>query len=137
MGEGPRLEQTGSVGGVPVYTDVTSIGGAVAVRVVIGAVDYISTSPPGFPDRPHNTGAAIAEGANKRALIAGRLATLQHGSNRYRKKVESCNQDSITQAEAAALLGVGKTSVESAVVVPSSRSRPVRPTHFFRRRLRH
>jgi hypothetical protein len=62
MAEGARLAQTGTVNGVAVMTDLTSVGGAVAVKVVIGATDYIATSPPGFPDRPANTGAAIAEG---------------------------------------------------------------------------
>jgi hypothetical protein len=62
MAEGPRQVQTGSVGATPVMTDVTNLGSAVPIRVLIGGTDYIATSPPGFPVRPANTGALVAEG---------------------------------------------------------------------------
>jgi len=70
------LVQTGTVNGTPVMTDVTSIGGAVAVKVLIGGRDYIATSPPGFPDRPHNTGAAIVEGGTHTFAAGGTYALL-------------------------------------------------------------
>jgi hypothetical protein len=76
VAEGARLEQTDSCGSTPVYTDVTSIGGAVAVRVVIGGTDYVATSPPGFPDRPANTGAAIREGGTVTFSAGGTYALL-------------------------------------------------------------
>jgi hypothetical protein len=62
VAEGARPVQCGTVGGIPVLTDVTNLGSSVAVKVVIGGTDYVATSPPGFPVRPANTGTAIAEG---------------------------------------------------------------------------
>jgi hypothetical protein len=58
----PSLVQTGTVGGTPVSTDASFIGGA-AVEVVIGSVAYVASHPPGWPTRPQNTGAAITEGS--------------------------------------------------------------------------
>lgn len=76
MAEGPRQVQTGTVGGTPVMTDVRSLGSDVAVRVVIGATDYIATSPPGLPVRPANTGALTAEGATFTFSADGTYALL-------------------------------------------------------------
>jgi hypothetical protein len=58
----PSLVQTGMVGGTPVYTDASLVGGA-ARAVVIGGTAYVASHPPGWPIRPQNTGAAIAEGS--------------------------------------------------------------------------
>jgi len=76
MAECARLFECGTVGGVPVHVDVTNLGGAVAVKVLIGGRDYIATSPPGFPDRPHNTGAAIVEGGTHTFAAGGTYALL-------------------------------------------------------------
>jgi hypothetical protein len=50
----------------------------------------------------------------RRGLIAGKLANLQHGSNRYDKKVEGKIFPSMTRAEAARALDVSQKSVANA-----------------------
>ena len=63
MAEAPRLLQTGTVNGVPVLVDTTTLGSDVAVRVTIGDTHFVATRPPGWPTRPQDTGAAAAEGS--------------------------------------------------------------------------
>ena len=51
-----RLLQVGSVGGVAVCADTLHLGHV--AEVVIGNADYLAIRPPGWPTRPHNTGAS-------------------------------------------------------------------------------
>jgi hypothetical protein len=62
MLEGPRLVTVGTInsGATPITADVTSLGSAVAVAVLL-SMDYAMLNPPGFPFRASFTGAAIPQ----------------------------------------------------------------------------
>jgi len=54
---------------------------------------------------------------SQRAMIASKLATLLHGTNRFEEKVEAQNCASTTQREAAAALNVSRQSVQNAKAI--------------------
>jgi len=90
MPESARQVETGTVGGSPIYADVTSIGSAVAVAVVLGA-DYAMLDPLGFPFRASFTGAAA-------------------GNLQYPRTVPSGTTLQVLACEAAALVAAGAAS---------------------------
>ncbi len=55
-----RLLQVGTVDGTPIYADVTVLGSAVPVGVVL-LQDYAMQDPPSYPFRPSFTGAATPQ----------------------------------------------------------------------------
>lgn len=57
---------------------------------------------------------------SQRAMAAGKIANLGVGSNQHEAKGSPIGEGSVSQAEAAALLSVGKRSVERAVELLSS-----------------
>jgi hypothetical protein len=70
MSESPRLVQTGTVNGSPIYADVTSIGADVPVHVTLTA-DYAMLDPPGYPSRPSFTGNVASAGQFPRTIPNG------------------------------------------------------------------
>jgi ParB-like chromosome segregation protein Spo0J len=54
---------------------------------------------------------------SQRAMIASKLATLLHGTNRFEEKVEASNDASTKQREAAAALNVSRPSVQRAKAI--------------------
>jgi len=70
-----RLVQTGTVGGVAVYADVVHLGGA--HKIIIGDLDYVAVSPPGYPLRPGYCGADTAQ-AGSVTFTAGSTVSLLH-----------------------------------------------------------
>jgi hypothetical protein len=88
MSENGRMLKVGSVGATPIFVDPTSVAHH-ELKITIGAIDFVATRPPGWPARPANVGAAIAEGGETifaagstcllhaceaRALVAGGFA---------------------------------------------------------------
>ena len=89
MVEGPRLIQTGTSGVTPINADVTTLGSAVCVAVVLSA-DYVMLDPPGYPFRQSFTGSAIPQ---------------------YPHTVASGTTISVLQCEATALVVAGAATL--------------------------
>src|SRR5215472_15433976 len=90
MAESARLVQTGTVGVTPINADVTSIGSAVPVAVVLSE-DYAMLDPDGFPFRASFTGATAGNLQYPRTVPSG--TTLQ---------LLKCEADALVTAGAAA-----------------------------------
>ena len=89
MAEGARLVQTGTSGATPINADVTTLGSAVCVAVVLSA-DYVMLDPPGYPFRQSFTGSAIPQ---------------------YPHTVASGTTISVLQCEATALVNAGAATL--------------------------
>ena len=70
MSDTPRLVQVGSVGGTPVFADVTVLGWSVPQVVELGA-PYTMLDPVGFPSRPGFTGDNASAVQYPRVVPAG------------------------------------------------------------------
>jgi len=90
MSESARQVETGTVGGSPIYADVTSIGSAVPVAITL-STDYAMLEPPGFPFRASFTGATA-------------------GNLQYPRTVPSGTTLSVLKCEADALVIAGAAS---------------------------
>jgi hypothetical protein len=89
MAEGARLVEVGTSGVTPINADVTSLGSAVPVGVVLTA-DYVMLDPPGFPFRQSFTGSAVPQ---------------------YPHTVASGTTISVLQCEATALVNAGAATL--------------------------